>query len=210
MNVIPVTLSQGSPPRPAQALLQVDLNGKDFQHIESCWQADRDRIAQELEAQQIPPWEYPETLGWRWGNLALNLRLLECEGYGIRAKDNWQGAMLLKTRSMHCKLVSQQGEELIYGAYLESAPWNWTVPQIGQIPEYKLIATQLIRAAITRSLGMGSKGRIGLHALPTAEGLYRRFGFSELGEDPDYDDLVYFESTPAQAQSFLMATGGQP
>ena len=51
-------------------------------------------------------------------------------------------------------------------------------------------------------------GRIGLHSLPQANGFYANTcGMTDLGTDPDYGGLRYFEMTPEQARAFV-AKGG--
>ena len=47
-------------------------------------------------------------------------------------------------------------------------------------------------------------GRIGLHSLPQANGFYAdTCGMTDLGADPDYEGLRYFEMTPEDAQAFI-------
>ncbi len=44
----------------------------------------------------------------------------------------------------------------------------------------------------------------GLHSLPQANGFYANTcGMTDLGPDPGYDNLRYFEMTPEQAQVFI-------
>ena len=50
----------------------------------------------------------------------------------------------------------------------------------------------------------GFKGRIGLHALPQSEGFYAsKIGMTDMGKDPGYHDLRYFEMTAEQAENFI-------
>nr|MDZ8169488.1 hypothetical protein [Nostoc sp. CmiSLP01] len=40
---------------------------------------------------------------------------------------------------------------------------------------------------------LGYEGRVGLHSLPGVEEFYDSQGMIDVGEDEDYDELVYFE-----------------
>ena len=51
----------------------------------------------------------------------------------------------------------------------------------------------LLLWARERSQELGYQGRVGLHALPEAEGFYRRIGMPDYGSDPEKEGLVYFE-----------------
>jgi hypothetical protein len=63
-----------------------------------------------------------------------------------------------------------------------------------QSPPYlKGVGTALLVFAKQRSLALGYDGLVGLHSLPISEGFYRRLRMSDYGEDPDKDNLRYFE-----------------
>ena len=71
-------------------------------------------------------------------------------------------------------------------------------------PIYRGVGSLLIAAAIQLSLDEGFKGRIGLHSLPQADAFYANTcGMSNLGPDPSYQNLSYFEMTAEQAQAFI-------
>ena len=62
----------------------------------------------------------------------------------------------------------------------------------------------LIIAAIAFSRSNEFKGRIGLHSLPQANQFYTvTCGMTDLGPDPKYHNLRYFEMTPDQATTFV-------
>jgi hypothetical protein len=87
---------------------------------------------------------------------------------------------------------------------VEVAPWNWTIEEIGQQPQFKGIGSTLIREAVLLSLEEEFEGRVGLHSLPKAEWFYaNRCGMEALGRDAAKQDLVYFELTKEGAQRFL-------
>ena len=65
------------------------------------------------------------------------------------------------------------------------------------------IGINMVRAAVELSRNEGFHGRIGLHSLSQAASFYANTcGMSPLGSDRHYDDLDYFEMTPAQADAF--------
>ena len=99
---------------------------------------------------------------------------------------------ILKKR---CQIESQLRRRLVYISALATAPWNRYV--ITNPPTYKGVGGNLVDFAIARSRQLGYQGRIGLHALPSALGFYRklRVGLLDCGPDPEEpDNLVYFET----------------
>ena len=98
------------------------------------------------------------------------------------------------------------GDPLIYVDYLESAPWNLKIS--GVAPRFIGVGTVLIAEAVHLSLDTGLEGRVGLHSLPQAETFYRsRCGMTDLGRDPRYFDLTYFEFAGQQAIRWLAEIG---
>jgi hypothetical protein len=72
------------------------------------------------------------------------------------------------------------------------------------------VGSVLMRAAIEFSHQEGFKGRVGLHSLPQSNGWYANAcGMADLGTDPDYQNLRYFEMTPEIAEAFI-AKGHTP
>ncbi|MBX3415809.1 MAG: hypothetical protein KF708_24205, partial [Pirellulales bacterium] len=92
--------------------------------------------------------------------------------------------------------------------YLETAPWNWSIPELSQTGEYRGLGTLLFREAVKLSLEEEFQGRVGLHALPQAESFYREVcGMRDLGLDKSKEGLRYFELSPADARRFLESGG---
>lgn len=89
----------------------------------------------------------------------------------------------------------------MYLDYLEVAPWNR--PEFGAAPRLRGVGSALITAAVALSDEEGFKGRLGLHSLPQADAFYRKIGMTDLGQDPAYQNLRYFEMTVEQARAFL-------
>ncbi len=111
------------------------------------------------------------------------------EGYAIEYEDETQGLMIIETQLHGSRLA--EGQRLIYVDGIASAPWNREMIQ--RPPNYKGVGTALLSFARTRSLELGYNGRVGLHSLPGSEKFYDLQGMIDLGEDEDYDDLIYFE-----------------
>jgi hypothetical protein len=100
-------------------------------------------------------------------------------------ENEWQGVMLTKTAPHFARLPEDKGKPLVYVDYLETAPWNWHVESIGWECRYKATGSILLRQAVIQSLDEGFHGRLGLHALPQAEGYYRDVvGMFAGGRDP--------------------------
>lgn len=96
------------------------------------------------------------------------------------------------------RLSDQQGLPLVYVAYIEPTPWN--VRGYTDTPLFSGVGKESYKTAVRFSDRIGYEGRIGLHSLPDAESFYTRScRMVSLGSDPDYEDLVYFESRPTDA-----------
>lgn len=155
----------------------------------------------ELNRRGVPPNQWPQSWHWDWQEKTARVQgLLAYRGFTVVAQGETQGlAQVGLTKS--AKEGSQIGKPIVYLDYLEVAPWNR--PDLGQRPRLQGIGTALLSAAVQLSIDEGFKGRTGLHSLPQAESFYRRWGFTDLGPDPAYQDLTYFELTAEQARTFL-------
>ena len=119
------------------------------------------------------------------------------ETYAVECEGVTQGLMALETQQHRSVLAP--GEPLVYVARLSAAPWNRR--QVQDPPIFKRVGTLLLRFSRIRSLALGYKGRVGLHALPNAEGFYERrnmtrFDFSADVYVDDDEPLAYFECPP--------------
>jgi hypothetical protein len=100
------------------------------------------------------------------------------------------------------RIEEQKGQHLVYVEYLEVAPWNRK--EHAAKPRFRGAGSILIIAAIALSRSEGFKGRIGLHSLPQADEFYAaKCEMTDLGADPKYHNLRYFEMTPNHADKFL-------
>ena len=190
------------------ATLLDGLAPNDLGLVERAWGPARLAMLQRLLADGVPRSERPESLHWDWTKKAPELSLLEANGYGIVCDEEWQGVILTKTALEVARLEEDAGKPLVYIDYLEAAPWNWRVAQLGQEGRYKGVGSILCRQAVMQSLDEGFHGRVGLHALPRAESFYERVcGMTALGLDVEKHNLLYFEFSRQQARSFLQEGG---
>lgn len=191
-----------------EAKLYENLHPIDLTIIERQWAPWRQKVIRDLLDSSIDRAAWPESLHWDWSLKADQLKLLAFQCNAIDCENEWQGAMVIDSAFHRCRADAQRGKPLIYVEYIEAAPWNWRIPEIGQQRRFRGIGELLLTSAVECSFDLGFKGRLGLHALPQAEGFYEiRLGMTPLGEDVAYHGLKYFELTEAQALQFL--GGGQ-
>jgi hypothetical protein len=124
----------------------------------------------------------------------LELKLLmvsrqDYEGYAVEYNDQTEGILILETQ-LHGSQITR-GKRLVYVSYVATAPWNREIIQ--RPPKLQGVGTALLLFAQNRSLELGYSGRVGLHSLPGYEKFYDNRGMLDLGSDPDYENLVYFE-----------------
>ena len=93
------------------------------------------------------------------------------------------------------------GLPVVYVDYLATAPWNR--PTVQQPERFKRLGALLLGTAVEISRIKRWDGRCALHALPSANGFYQKSGMQDLGPDPTYHDMHYFEFDAATAQAFL-------
>jgi hypothetical protein len=155
----------------------------------------------QLQASGVSCSALPQTSHWDWEAKARTVRgLLAFRTYAVVADSINQGMMRVELNESG-RLECQAGRPLVYIEYLEVAPWNW--PSASP-RHFRGVGTVLVAAAISLSLDEGFAGRIGLHSLPQAEEFYRDVCvMSDLGKDPNYHNLNYFEMTAEQAASFI-------
>ena len=128
--------------------------------------------------------------------------MLANPGFSIVCDGLTQGMMIVDTVRRRCRVESQKGQHLVYVEFVENAPWN-RAELLGP-PRYRGVGSILIKAAVALSEDSEFHGRIGLHSLPQANDFYANTcGMTDLGIDPDYEGLRYFEMTPEQAQAFV-------
>lgn len=150
---------------------------------------------------KLPKDKWPEHGGWDWEAKHKKYgRLAAYKFYGIECQKQMQGLLLLSTLLRTSRLNKK--EQIVYGVYLATAPWN--LPNLTSEPQYALVGSVLVATAIQASKEEGCEGRIGLHALEQSEGFYKSCGMKDLGIDEDHENrLKYFELTTAAARKFI-------
>jgi len=185
------------------------ITDKQLADWEGEWVPELFKAVQKLHRAGVERGRWPQSRHWNWRTKTETLQgMLAHPGFSIVCNGMTQGMMIVDTTTKRCRIGEQKGKNLVYVEFVENAPWNR--PDLAQSPHYRGIGSVLVRAAIALSIDEEFKGRIGLHALPQANSFYANTcGMSDLGIDPDYQNLRYFEMTPEQAEAFI-AKGNQP
>ena len=186
-----------------EASLVTELASSDLVSVEAEWSGERSRIAQEVLQAGVPEPNHPQSLHWRWDSKAPWLGSLAVSGFGIQCEGQWQGVMLTKTAPNLARRLHDKGKPLVYLDYIEVAPWNWRIPELGQSGRYGTVGRILFWQAVKQSQDEGFHGRVGLHALPQAVSFYEQLGMKPLGPDPLKQDLPYFELSRQEAKRIL-------
>ena len=176
---------------------------------EDKWKPEVDAAVQRLKAQGVDRSRLPQSRHWNWRRKAQDSSgILAKPSFCVMCQGVTQGMMILDTLQ-NARLKMQAGKSIIYIEYLEVAPWNRR-DLITSLPRYQPVGSILVRAAIESSQQQGFKGRLGLHSLPQSDDYYRKVcGMTDLGADPNYQNLRYFEMTPEMAGAFI-AKGNKP
>jgi hypothetical protein len=184
--------------------VQRGLTAAEFSLAETTWRQERDEVRHRLVERDVPFHDWPQSLHWDWMAKTPLLRRLEVTGTGLVSDGAWEALMLTKSASYQTQLAPDRGKPVLYLDYVEVAPRNWAVPQIGQCRRLRGLGPLLIADAVLQSLEEGFHGRLALHALPQAEAFYEHaLGFTRLGADPAKQGLVYFELTRDAAARLL-------
>ena len=139
---------------------------------------------------------------WKWAEkVRLTEHLLPYPTLGIECDGQVQGLMLVETDGHFGRIGLQLGTPLVYVNLLATAPWN--LPGVVEQPLYRGVGTVMLAAAVSMSVDLGFKGRLGLHSLRKSQGWYERLGMICLGADPTKQNLKYYELTPEQAQELI-------
>lgn len=176
---------------------------------EEAWAPERVRFLRDCLRAGVGGNKIPQSIHWNWSLKTFRLPGLKLGPlsafrlFGLKADGAWQG-LLLGCCVGHVSKAPVAGRDLVYVDFVESAPWNWDLPEANRAGRFKGIGGQLLETAAQWSVDLGFKGRVGLHALPQAESFYRDVcGMTDLGADARYKGLRYFEFTDAQAKTYL-------
>jgi hypothetical protein len=192
----------------AEGRLWADLGLPDIIEAQRQWGPKKLDIASECIRLSLKVGGIVEHFHWDWVGKVLYYED-PAHGHdvttlGIEVENSWQGLSMAEPMSGFSRL-GQGGQSIVYIHYLESAPWNLKIPEIGQDPEYTGVGTTLVATCARLSIARGCEGRIGLHSLPRALPFYERLGFVNLGEEPDgpLKGLCYLE-LPEEAAAMLL------
>ena len=203
MSTQPIQIIRASDGELVDAKLYEGLRAVDLTLIERQWGTWRQDIARRLADCGIDHQQWPQSLHWDWFAKSRQLQLLAVEVFAIDFEKEWQGVTLVDSVTHRCQLDSQRDKNLLYVDYIETAPWNWSVPHIGVVRRFKGLGNILMRRVIQRSFELGFKGRVGLNALPQANDFYgARLGMSCI-KATKIDDLDYFELSEVSALELI-------
>jgi hypothetical protein len=162
--------------------------------------------AKQLAKSGAPGQIVPRHFHWDWSSKEAELQVLAFSFFGITCKRKLQGLMKLDLTGRAGRLPAQKGKPVVYVDYLETAPWNIKalMQALGSSPQYSVVGTRLIEAAVQKSIDEGFKGRVALHSLSGSERFYLEVcGMTEVHRDPAKQNLLWCEFTPEQAEKFL-------
>lgn len=168
------------------------------------WLPYVNKVVERLKLAGVPRHQWPQSHHWDWADKTSQPLLLSRSAYAVRCNGSLQGLMRVRSSVGGCRIASQRGKDCIYVDYIETAPWNQV--QYSDSPQYALVGTVLVAAALHLSIDQGLRGRIGLHSLPQADRWYaEHLGMKDLGLDKNLYEgrLKYFETTPEIAQNIL-------
>lgn len=171
--------------------------------IEDQWAAARSDLRAKLRAANVPRELWPQSLHWDWAQKSIRLAIGgDPDDYRIMAikrQTAWEAAMVTLTKNHVARLAPDAGKPLVYVDYLEIAPWNWCVKEIGQVRQFGVVGATMLRPAIEQSYTKGWDGRVGLHALTQAVPFYRSQKFAFVANDPAKQNLPYYELSASAA-----------
>jgi hypothetical protein len=162
-------------------------------HVEDFIALWKDPLRQATQEDKYWDWAFKQRLSDTSGNY-------EC--YAIECEGSTQGLMMIETQWHRAQFFP--GRRLVYVAALSVAPWNRR--QIQQPPRFRRVGTVLLNFSRVRSLALGYKGRVGLHALPGAESFYEYRNMMRYEASPDDfinadgEQLTYFEYPASRGQ----------
>ncbi|WP_375204059.1 GNAT family N-acetyltransferase [Hyphococcus sp.] len=202
-TVSPIALTHVESRELADAELWDAITEKNLADWEAKWTPELLRLLEALYDKGVERRLWPQSRHWDWRQKTQAIeKRLDQQCFAIVC-DGMTQAMMITELTKRARLKGQENDHLVYVDFVEAAPWNRR-EILGEPPRYSGCGSILIRAAIEYSKLEGFKGRIGLHSLPQANDFYaNKVGMTDMGQDPDYQNLRYFEMTPEQAEAFI-------
>lgn len=208
MSTRPVNLVRRDSGEVVSATLYTGIRASDLLLVERSWTDARNDLLRRLLARDIDQDLWPQSLPWDWGKKAPILKRLEATAFGLTVEEPWEGVMLTRTASYTARLPADKDKPLVYIDFIESAPWNWTIPAVDQNGRFGGVGPVLFAAAIQQSIDEGFAGRVGLHSLPQSDGFYRNVvKMTAIERDANKQNLMYFEFSRERAEKFLKERG---
>lgn len=201
-EITPIALTRFDTKDLVNAELWDTITEQNLADWEAKWTPELFKLLEALHDKGIERTLWPQSRHWDWRakTLAIESRL-DQQCFAIVCEGMTQ-AMMITELTKRARLDSQKNDHLVYVDFVEAAPWNRR-DILGEPPRFTGCGSILIRAAIEYSILEGFKGRIGLHSLPQANDFYaNKVGMTDMGQDPDYQNLRYFEMTPESAEAF--------
>jgi hypothetical protein len=175
------------------------LDEANFRDFETLWKPLLDKRAAEFASWREAAEGNVQDAHWDWVGKAKSEAIFEA--FGIECAGVTQGLMLVDLTTRFARLPAHKGLDLCYVELIATAPWNRA--KFGDKPKYKGVGRALLATAISMSVDLEFKGRLGLHSLPESETWYGPLGFINCGFDDD-KRLLYFELTEDAAVTFLL------
>ena len=202
-TISPIALTHVEKRELVDAELWDAITEKNLADWEAKWTPELLRLLEALYDKGVERRLWPQSRHWDWRQKTQTIeKRLDQQCFAIVC-DGMTQAMMITELTKRARLKSQENDHLVYVDFVEAAPWNRR-EILGEPPRYSGCGSILIRAAIEYSKLEGFKGRIGLHSLPQANDFYaNKVGMTDMGQDPDYQNLRYFEMTPEQAEAFI-------
>jgi hypothetical protein len=174
------------------------LDDKNFQDFETVWKPQLEKRAKDFGTWKEQAEGNVQDAHWDWVGKSKNDAVYD--SFAIECDGMTQGLMLVATAPHFGRLESQRGLDLCYIELISAAPWNRV--KFSETPKYKGGGRILLATAISLSIELELKGRIGLHSLSESESWYDAQGMKRCGFDAD-KKMEYFEMTEANAEKFL-------
>jgi len=204
-QVHPVVIQDGLTREPILAFVTAGVTEAEAETVDLAWERALYSLLARILSKTKGDCRPPEHLGWSWRRkIANRSEPIPPVFFALRCGNDTQGMMAVTT-GQPSRIPIQIGAPVVYIEYISTAPWNLNdiLSHLNDTPRYRAIGSALLATAVQYSRDSGFGGRIGLHALPQAEGFYRdACEMTDLGYDREHD-LRYFEFTEKQAQRFF-------